>query len=76
MSAIRGRLVQNEAKSLKNWLLLLFVFLVISFNQEDEIATLDVSNIRLTDIGQITYNFSFDATIVGDSICECTIKDS
>ncbi|WP_297101559.1 hypothetical protein [uncultured Draconibacterium sp.] len=56
-------------------LLALFLFIFsLSCSNEDETVTLDVSSIKLMDVGQITYDYSFDATFVGDSTCECKIR--
>lgn len=59
---------------MKNWLLHILILFIVSCKQDDETVTFDVSNIRLIDVGQITHKFSFDATIVGDSTCECIIR--
>ncbi|MBK5215873.1 MAG: hypothetical protein JJE53_03670 [Candidatus Pacebacteria bacterium] len=60
---------------MKNLLLsFLLIIFSVSCTQEDETVTLDVSNIRIIDVGQIAHDYSFDAAIVGDSTCECKIS--
>ena len=71
MKTVRLSLKQHAMKKL---LALFLIIFCLSCSNEDETVTLDVSNIKLIDVGQITYNYSFDATFVGDSTCECKIR--
>ncbi len=54
---------------------LLLIGISVSCKKEVETVNLEVSNIRLVDVGQVNdYNYSVDAAIVGDSTCECKIR--
>lgn len=59
---------------MKHWLIILSLLLLGSCVEEEEIITLDVSQIKLVDRGRISHQFSFEGEIVGDSITAVRIR--
>ncbi|MDR0614044.1 MAG: hypothetical protein LBG45_11395 [Dysgonamonadaceae bacterium] len=55
-------------------LLLLFILFVSSCNNDDELMPLHITDIQLTDVGQIHYEFSFDAAPGENGTQKCTVK--
>ncbi len=59
---------------MKKLIIILLTFVFISCNDDNEKIILNVSDIKLTDVGQVHYEFNFEATYLNDNIQKCYVR--